>query len=430
MDNIIIDNGQYTLKYGYAHLKPKHVPNCVIRTSDRQFHLGSSLSTADSMSKLPTLSGLTFHRPINQGQCYQWNLEHQIWDNAFVNNGDDSGNGDFLIGKNLLYLESPVTLSKFQNMTDQILFEEYGISSLVRSSGASMVPWMDEVEENSNDNNDTDSIDNKEENDNKGYKPFQLVIDAGFDATWVVPLVYGIPYYKAIRKMPIGGRLLNGYLREVISFRHYNVVEEPVLVDAIKCQTCYVAQNYDESIKRLTKLRQNNSALLDSDMSLEYLLPDQKNDYLGKPLKGKLPADGQSILLTDERFLIPELLFHPQIAGIQKAGIIETLKDSLSAVPELLRPLLANNVTCIGGTANLKGFSGRIARELDSEVPVEAKVRLCEYEMKDKTNFGWYSGRAFFEKGGYDTVKLTKEEYQEFGCEYSQEKFGFKKISV
>lgn len=450
--NVVIDNGQYSLKFGVTEQEvPYSTPNCIIRTQDKRIYLGSTLSTNERMKDLAmtagSLSGIAFERPIRNGQCYQWNLEHQIWDNAFIHSNCDSGNGDFLDDANLLYVETPVTLSKFQNMADQILFEEYNIGSLVRTSAPTLAPWLDANGANAH---------------NEGYKNFELVIDSGFEATWIVPMINGIPYYKAIKKLPIAGKFLNSYLREIISFRHYNIVEEPVLVNAIKEQTCYVAEDFNANLDKLTRLKQNTSKLIDSDLSLLYILPNNKTDFKGFPLKDKTKmtqnellklkstleksnmryehdddddddlgqdlANSQSLLLTDERFMIPELLFRPQLSGVHKAGLIQTIKASLDAVPELLRPLLTNNIVCMGGTANLPGFSNRIVKDLDSEVPIEAQTNALNFDnvCDDKSYLSWYAGKSFFAKGGFDKVKITREEYNEFGAEYVQDKFGFK----
>lgn len=459
--NVIIDNGQYALKFGNAAQDAPHtVPNCIIRTQDKRVHLGSTLSSQQSLRDLAVLSGglsgIAFQRPIRKGQCFQWNLEHQIWDNGFIDSKVDSGNGDFLEDSNLLYVESPITLPKFQNMTDQILFEEFGIGNLVRYSAPALAPWLDSFGDN----------ENYKDKETK-YRNFQLVIDSGFDATWIVPVIYGIPYYRAIRKLPIAGRFLDGYLREVVSFRHYNIVEEPVLVNAIKHQTCYVAVDYNETLNKLTRLKKNPRELINSELSLSYVLPNNKTDFLGHPildkskmsraelqnlrnsLEGKhMKVNGyddedyaedeygnnggmnasQSLLLTDERFLIPELLFHPQLAGVYKAGLIQTIKSSLDAVPELLQPLLVNNIACIGGTSNIPGFAERIVKDLDPEVPVEAQTKVSNYSniTNDTSLLSWYAGKSFFANGGFEKIKMTKADYAEFGAEYAQDKFSFK----
>lgn len=455
--NVIIDNGQYSLKFGLDTLDDPHVvPNCIIRTQDKRIHLGSTLGTQQSLKDLAILSGglsnIAFQRPIKNGQCFQWNLEHQIWDNAFINSKSDSGNGDFLQNSNLLYIESPITLPKFQNMTDQVLFEEFGIGNLVRYSAPALAPWLDSYELNNN-------------NDTK-YKNFQLVIDSGFDSTWIVPVIYGIPYYRAIRKLPIGGRFLNGYLREIISFRHYNIVEEPILVNSIKHQTCYIAKDYNAMLNKLTRLKKTPADLINSDLSLSYVLPNNKSDFLGHPITDKTklskselqhlkksleskaptseyaeydedendqnngysPESAQSLLLTDERFLIPELLFHPQLAGVYKSGLIQTIKSSLNAVPDLLQPLLVNNIVCMGGTSNLPGFADRIVTDLDPEVPIEAQTNVLDYShiTTDNSLLSFYAGKSFFANRGFEKIMMSKDDYNEFGAEYAQDKFGFK----
>lgn len=452
--NVVIDNGQYQVRFGTIEQEnPFIVPNCIIRTQDKRIHLGSKLNNEKSMKDLAILSGglsnISFQRPIKNGQCYQWNLEHQIWDNAFVDSKIDSGNGDFLIDSNLLYIESPIILPKFQNMADQILFEELGIGSLVRTSGPALAPWL-----NCNDNTDNNNI------EKTNYKNFQLVIDSGFDATWIIPMVNGLPFYKAIRKLPIGGKFLNGYLREIVSFRHYNITEEPILVNSIKHKACYIATDFNEALNNLTILKKTPNKLMKSKYALTYVLPNNKNDFEGhvindisklskaeyiklqnsltkKTHDDEINDDNlddsnmmQSLLLTDERFMIPELLFHPQLAGVYKSGLIQTIKASLDAVPELLVPLLVNNIVCIGGTSNIKGFEDRIVKDLDSEVPIEARCNIIDYSniTNDKSLLAWHAGKKFFQHNGFDKVKLTRDEYNEFGAEYAQEKFGFKLV--
>ena len=462
--NVVIDNGQYSLKFAnISQDSPMVVPNCVIRTLDKRVHLGSAIATENSMKDLSLSSGglsnIQFQRPINNGQCFQWNLETQIWDNAFVNSGVDSGNGDFLTDAQLCYIESPMSLPKFQNMTDQILFEEFGIGSLVRTSGPALAPWLTPKSEEGAEEEEPLGKPTSKSSDAAPYRNFQLVIDSGFDATWVVPVIYGIPHYDAIRKLPIAGKFLNGYLREIVSFRHYNIVDEPILVNAIKHKTSYIAQDFNETLDKLTRLKKTPTQLIRSPYALTYVLPNHKTDFVGhvidnisnlsKPELLKLErslqkrtvedleedlSDSesndlvQSVLLTDERFMIPELLFRPQLSGVLKAGLIQTIKSSLDAVPELIRPLLVHNMVCMGGTANIPGFEARVAKDLDPEVPVEATTKVLDYTnvTDDKSLLAWHAGKAFFEKGGFDKVKMTKEEYTEFGAEYAQEKFGHK----
>ncbi|KAG7858503.1 hypothetical protein KL939_002625 [Ogataea angusta] len=404
--NFIIDNGSYEVKLGHTgQEKPYHVPNCLVRTNDKEVHLGDILNSVGAVDH----SGIQFKRPIEHGQLYQWTIERQIWDSSFLKHYK---NEDVLNGANLVYCETPVTYSRFQNNTDQVLFEEYGVGSLYRGSVASVIPWMTH---------------------NDGYNDFQLVVDCGFDATYVVPMINGLPYWKAVKKMPIAGRFINGYLREVISFRHYNVTDEPVLVNNIKKAACYVTDDYYAALARIEKLKKlKPKQLIDepNNISTNYVLPDYQTTMAGyavsdKDMSSAVRENQQILKLYDERFAVPEVLFQPEISGVHKAGLILTIQESLKSVPELLRPLLCANVAITGGTCNLAGFKERLINELNKEIPVDDEVRVYNWEG-DYADFGWHAAQRFFEKGAFDKVAVTKQEYHEFGPEYTQEKFGHK----
>lgn len=49
---------------------------------------------------------------------------------------------------------------------------------------------------------------------------------------------------------------------------------------------------------------------------------------------GKYKTGEQILRLTNERFAVPEMLFHPSDIGIQEMGIPEAIVDSISKMPE------------------------------------------------------------------------------------------------
>ncbi|ODV82979.1 hypothetical protein CANARDRAFT_107451 [[Candida] arabinofermentans NRRL YB-2248] len=396
---IIIDNGTYSIKYGsILDDKPKHIQNCIIKTNDKKIYFGNSLN-----SKIPFQdpSSLIIKRPIENGQLTQWFLEKQIWDDEF---------DDYLYDSDLIYMETPVTFTKFQNMTDQVLFEEYGVNSLYRCSSASLVPWYTTTTKST-------------------YNDFQLVIDSGFESTWVIPMVFGIPYTKGIKKMNIGGKFLNGYLREVISFRHYNVMDELLLVNDIKEKVCYISDDYDLSLKKIKEIKEKKTPK--DSMSLNYILPDHKDSNYGYTLTNEQLSnlnymDSQILKLSDERFSIPEVLFQPQLSGVYKSGIVKTIQESLNNIPDLLKPLLCANVACIGGNFNIPGFKERLTQELNKVIPINDEIKIFDNGNLDNSEIGWFAAKSFFNKNGFEKVCITKKEYDEFGPEYTQEKFGYK----
>ena len=84
-----------------------------------------------------------------------------------------------------------------------------------------------------------------------------------------------------------------------------------------------------------------------------------------------------ALQLNNERFQVPELIFHPSDVGMQQAGLAEAALEAANAVHPDLRPLLFSNVICTGGTTTCPGFTSRLESELRRLVP-------CDYEVSFK----------------------------------------------
>jgi actin-related protein 6 len=64
--------------------------------------------------------------------------------------------------------------------------------------------------------------------------------------------------------------------------------------------------------------------------------------------------------MNNERFTIPELLFHPSDIGIKEMGIPEAIVDSISSCHQNIQQYLYNNILIIGGNSQFKGFKERM----------------------------------------------------------------------
>lgn len=49
---------------------------------------------------------------------------------------------------------------------------------------------------------------------------------------------------------------------------------------------------------------------------------------------GKYKTGEQILRLSNERFAVPEMLFHPSDIGIQEMGLPEAIVDSVQSLPE------------------------------------------------------------------------------------------------
>ncbi len=410
---VILDNGSFNIKVGYntADVKDvKKVQNTICRTKDKKLLISNQIHNVND------ISGINFKRPIEKGNLVSWEVEKQIWDYAFtsrdVDLDVDPGDTHLILG------ETPFTLPQLSINTDQIIFEEYGFQSLYRNPMAGFIPW--------NYGKNETLYEPKIENDISGiknYADFQLVIDSGFNATWIIPIIKGVVYWRGVRKFEIGGRFLSGVLREYVSFRHYNVTDETILVNNIKEKSCFVSLDYNESLKMI-KQNKNNK-----DHIIEYVLPDFNTTTQGYVLTPELkqkykPQEQQILRLYDERFSVPETIFHPEIVNVNnKPGLVETIMDSIYTLPELIRPLIVSNIIVIGGNFEMENFEKRLSNELKIVLPVEWDVRIGK--PSNPTTYGWESAKVFSENESYRNVRVSKQDYEEHGSQWCQQRFGF-----
>ncbi|KAG7195009.1 Actin- protein 6 [Scheffersomyces spartinae] len=402
MTFLVIDNGSYNIKAGIDNVQK--VQNCISRARDGTVYIGN-----DYLPVPNAYSGLITKRPIDQGHLTSWEIEKPIWDYTLekIDRRLDP------LQLSLLLTEQPYQLPQLSMNTDQIVFEEYGFQEYYRCIPAALVPWAQSA-----------SISTEE-----GYvDDFELVIDSGFQATWIVPMIYQNVYWNGIKKLPIGGNLLNGLLRETISFRHYDMTEEPILINTIKENALFMAKDFNKALKE--------------KVTCDFVLPDFKTTttgYVKKPNE-KLPNDTQVLRLSDERFVIPETFYHPErifdnstayskLSTIQEANlknITDLVIDSIMECPEVSRPLLSANISLVGGNINIPNFKHRLVDELKKELPSEYSVNVKQRSYKPE-DVAWNGGVSLSQADVMDNLKVTKKEYFEHGANWCQKQFGFKR---
>lgn len=397
--HLVLDNGSYTIKAGFAGDEAPHVVNNLLaKAKDGVVYIGN-----DYLNHTNLYSGINFRRPHDQGHLTSWETEKPVWDYTF----DQISPKHELdpLDTHLLLTELPFQLPRLSMNTDLIVFEEYGFSEYYRCPALLLVPW--DLEPSPPD--------------------FSLVIDCGYNSVHVVPVLYQRAYWRGIRKLPIGGRHLNGLLKEMISFRHYDVSDEPILINTVREQTMFVASDFDEALKNKISAK------------CEFILPDFKTTFTGYVRDGSIkpPADAQSIQLYDERFTIPESFFRPEIMLdhnlysknpiVQKAhfkNLTDLVVDSLMACPEVIRPVLCENISVVGGMANLENLSGRLLSELKCELPGNWNVKLTE-QRHDLSQVAWFGGTKLTQQDVLKELTITKQEFFEHGENWCQKQFGF-----
>ena len=266
-----------------------------------------------------------------------------------------------------------------------------------------------------------------------------IVVDSGFSHTTITPVLRGQPLHASIRRLDIGGKLLTNYLKELVSVRHYNMMDETHLMNQVKEAVCYVSLNFGRDLERTWKGRSSNESA--SDLVVDYVLPDYNTHKRGfkrahdpalahktRKLQGALGgADGAGaaedyMTLANERFAVPELLFSPTDVGMKQAGLPGLVMQSLQTLPGGLWPALLANVVIVGGNAQMPGLVARLQTELRQLAPAECVVRVVR--APDPVRSTWLGGAHLAnDREALRARAVTREEYQEHGAAWVARKF-------
>ena len=206
-----------------------------------------------------------------------------------------------------------------------------------------------------------------------------LVIDSGYSHSTVTPLFNGRPIQQAVRRLDVGGKFLTNYLKELISIRHYNMLDETYVMNEIKEAVCYVSEDFKRDLERTWKgtTSSRKKALDDErDIAIDYVLPDynaHKSGFMrphdpsltAKMRKmGSMAGVGDTVedymTLRNERFMVPELLFNPGDVGMKQEGLPAIVLQSLSGLPPGLWPAMLANILVVGGNSKIEGFMSRL----------------------------------------------------------------------
>jgi actin-related protein 6 len=198
-------------------------------------------------------------------------------------------------------------------------------------------------------------------------------------------------------------------------------MEEPYLISQVKEAVCFVSTDFSGDLERCKRLRVTENPIV-----RDYVLPDYNTGKGGFarnhiPKQRGAPDDEQVMVLGNERFAVPELLFNPADVGLKQAGVVECVLQALEMVPERMRPVLLANIVLTGGNVNIPGFKKRFKNELRPLAPDEAVVRVAVPE--DPVKFTWMgAARMACDDEFMNKRKVTRKEYMEHGLLYCQKK--------
>ncbi|KFD55789.1 hypothetical protein M514_03228 [Trichuris suis] len=386
----ILDNGGYTIKAGHwTATEPRLFPNCITKSKNERFRVFIS----DQIEELKERYTLFYQLPFQKGMLLKYDVQRQIWDYLFSESCMKVNTAESC----LIITEPHFNISR--ELFWEVLFEDYAFHCVYCSPATALSMY-------------------KYVYDNR-TQPGCVVIDSGYSCTYVVPYYEGKMVEQGVVRLDVGGKMMTNRLKEIVSYRQVNVLNETYIMNECKEDVCYVSENFAADMRESQKPKAKNSIMR------QYLLPDYISRYRGQ-VCGKddppLSSTDQYVTLNNERFSVPELLFHPSMVGMNEMGLAEIVAHSiLEKCPRQMAPILLNNIILTGGNCLLKGIQKRLWTELRPMIPEEYNIRIKLAE--DPIGNAWRGGRLLAESSDLSKIVVTKAMYDDEGADVCRKYF-------
>lgn len=214
------------------------------------------------------------------------------------------------------------------------------------------------------------------------------VLDSGDGVSHAVPVYEGFAIPSAMRRIDVAGRDVTEYMQTLLRKSGYvfHTSAEKEVVRLIKEAVSYVALN--------PKLEEKDwqGAKLDQSKTAEYVLPD-----------------GNRLRVGQERFRAPEILFDPELIGLEYPGIQQIVTDAINRTDLDLRKALYANIVLSGGSTLTKGFGDRLLSEVKKLAVKDMRIKI--FAPPERKYSTWIGGSILAGLSTFRKVRFTSTRF-------------------
>ena len=321
-------------------------------TPSKDIYIGEKCDTC--------LSALKLRNPIEHGIFKHSEDILPIFNHIFTRLKLDS---EEIKNHPILISESLLNPSKNRKNISSILFENFEISNIFFASQPILSLFAT--------SNTTGTI---------------LESGEGVTQSCVIYEGYSIPF--SFERYDYGGGDVTKYLYTILQNLgiYLDTSAEYQIVKDIKEQLCFACQSdMIRNIKKESEFEKEN-----------YFLPD-----------------GNVIKLGEERILPPEILYNPELNGMEFPSFQKMIFNSINKVDMELRPKLYEAILLSGGNTSIKGTSNKLYSEFKQLINPNMKIKI--HSPKNPNLLCWIGGNVVSGLEIFKKMWISKEEWEEKG---------------